>query len=500
MKIKSYFQIRFLKLCLVLVLILFAFSMCKKDLGNYEYIEIPDLIIDTVGEPRRFIVKQYKEDLVINPKIVYTGNSHLDYYWIMGPMPNDTISRERDLNVKIERPISSYSYPLYFQVVEQETGNMDVVEYRVTVTGSYGTGLLIAHELNGSSDIDLIETPTSATSVVSRNIHQTVNGVRLQGCVTGLSSVGRNSLVMFMTDQEASMMNFASMKKMFDYRESFGALNPGILKPEALGAYSDRANFLINNGKLYNNYTNSLNAGVMMQKLTMDDGSDYSLAPVYVRPYSTAGIFFDEMNKRFVQVMYPWDNTIVIPEKANEGARFSLDYIDRKYLFGDRGFQLASGVHTTLYAFFAEYSGPGRYLYVADIDNPASPDFALVDISTETDIQNAQYYAVFVPSPCVYYATEDKVYLLQVNPGGNSVVNAGVQFTAPAGEVISCIQFINATWFYVGTWNPGTGEGKVYQFSPSSGTGILGAPLKSWSDFGGKVTMVRVKWKMYPDY
>lgn len=469
-----------------------SITMCSKDLGNYNYIDIPVLSIDTTGIPYQYTIKQFSQDLTINPKVIYSGKSTLDYYWILG-FSNDTISRDPNLKVKLSNPISSSKYPLFFVVKERNTGNFSAIEFKVLITGNYPSGLMIAHEKDGTCDIDLIGSPTSTTSTLFRNIHQTMNNSRLRGTPVGLGSVGRNAYVMFMTNEEGSLMTFSSMKRQFDYRETFGALNPGVLKPEAFGYYAASASFWINNGKVYSNPTGTSTSGLINQKLIMEDMSDYRVAPFYIRPTAKGGIFFDELNNRFIQLGYHADNVISKLASAGTGARFSLDNINKKLLFAAYGFQLSSFfLNTTLYAFFADHIDLGkRYLYVIDIDNAEKPDLALLDLGTANEISSAKYFEVFSSSPCVYYATDKKIYLLQINAGGNSYVNAGVQFEAPANEFITCIKI--ASRFYVSTWNQTTGEGKVYQFSPATGTGTLGSIVKSWSEFGGVIKKMELK-------
>jgi len=491
---------------LIAFVIITLFSMCKKDLGNYAYQGIPELRIDTTGTSGPFTIKQSIQELVIHPKVAYTGNKTLDYYWVWGDTFNDTIARKKDLQATLNWPISPTAYRLTFQVVERETGNMSAVQYMVYITGSTGRGWMVAHEKDGTADIDLINTPTEAQSPVLRNIHATINGSRLPGKVTGLGTVGDNNLFMFMTDKSMSLMRADGMVRQFADEEVFGLLKPDAFKPEAFAFKAGNINYLINNGQLYQNLIGNFSPGLMTQRIVTADGSDYKLAPVYMMPNTKGGIFVDLLGKRFLQVGAVTTNTFLPVIAANTTARFSLSRLDRKFLFGKKGFQLYTGFletlsNTTLYAFFADESGPGRYLYVAGMETPAAPDFAMIDISAAPEIQNASFYDVFESSPCVYYATENKLYLLQVNPGGNSYVNGGVQFTPPAGEIITCIRIdrvgaVNPLFYYIATYNPATGQGTVYQYSIATGTGVLSAsPVKTWTGFGGKITMM--DWKRY---
>jgi len=491
---------------LIAFVVIAMLSMCKKDLGSYKYKEIAGLSIDTVGSSGPFTIKQYIQELVINPKVTYTGNKMLDYYWIWGASSNDTLSREKNLWATLNWPISSQAYTLTFKVVERETGNMAAVQYKVTITGSTGLGILIGHERDGTADVSLINTPNEASSPIIHNIHETVNGYRLPGKVTGLGSLGEQNMVMFTTDQAASMMDYDGMTQRFANREIFGLLNPSVFKPEAFGFHSSNLQYLINNGQLYHNRAGNLTPGLMTERIVTADGSNYRLSPQHIKPNLNPGLFFDELGKRFLWITSTSFNTFFPTVTAASTSKFSLDNIDRKFLYAQRGYNLYPGgfalfTMTTVYAFFADNGGgPGRYLYVFGMDTPETPDFALVDISTAPDIQDAVFYDVFLTAPIVYYVANNKLHVLYINPGGNSYVYGGVQYTAPAGEEISCISLpsTNPTSrliFYIATYNPTSKESKVQQFSVANGTGIVSSsPSKTWTGFGGKVTQMAVKW------
>src|SRR5690606_2369460 len=104
-------------------------------------------------------------------------------------------------------------------------------------------------------------------------------------------------------------------------------------------------------------------------------------------------------------------------------------------------------------------------------------------------IQDALFYQTISSVPVIYYATPNKVYLLQINPAGNSVVEAGVQFTAPPGEEITTLFGENDTYCYIATYAEATGKGKIYLMQRSTGNGVFNSqPVKTWTDFDGRIT------------
>lgn len=499
---------RHIRIYVVALLTLLAAASCKKDLGNYDYREIPTLKIDTAGIPNQYTVRLAVEELVIQPKITYTGNGHLDYYWIAEPdVMNmsfmDTLSTTEELRTSIHLPISNAAgHNLFFKVVERETGNMDLVQFRLRVIGATGVGLAIAHELDGTSDFDLISVDEDEVRI--RNIHQSINGSRLKGSPTGLGTVGQNNLFMFTTDQEMSLMTSEGLVRQFADREIFGMLQVDVLKPEAFAYRAMTVNYLLNNGKVYVNFVGNTSPGLMTQMLVTADGSDYRMAPLMYIGGSGA-IFFDQLGKRFLQIgLAVGSNTFEAVREASPTARFSLHHIDRKFLYGKKGFSLYSGalgqLNTTLYAYFADHNGPGRYMYIAGMQSPFNPDFALIDLTNAPDIQNARFYDVLETAPAIYYATAQKLRLLVTNAPVNEYVDRGVQFTAPHGEEITALMSGRLSTvsrdpqhFYIATWNPATQQSTLRKFGISSGTGLVDTtPSHTWV-FAGKVT--RMEWK-----
>lgn len=481
------------------------FASCTEELARPDvaYQEIPELWIDTTGAPAYgwYTVKQNIEELSISPKVVYTGDKTLDYYWIRSnsysntgyPTYDDTISREKDLIMLVTLPLSTNAllynaYSFFFQVKERETGNMDVFEYKVTVIGAFGTGLLVAHEKDGTADFDLIETPTGANSPVYRDLHQTINGARIAGSPVDIGSQNTGTPVWFATDQHFSVLSKDGLSLLYADEQIFGSLGVDVFKPEAF-----RGNTLLNNGKVY-----AALGGVMVMKLAMADGSDYRVDAPLIDQQTNPYLLFDDLNGRLLTTNgygFTLSSELRTYASAEEGRRFSLDHIgNRKLLYAAQGIYVNSRV-TNFGVFQDKADASKKYIYAFTVVTPATPDVALVDISDVTDIQQAFDYQTITTAPVMYYATPEKIYLLLVDVvGGDSVQEAGPQFTAPAGEEITAIYSDNAARCYVATYAAATGEGTVYLVERATGTGLFNsAPTKTWTGFGGRITRMGLK-------
>ena len=74
------------KFILCLMLLPALFTSCYKDEGNYDYKELNEITVDTVGVKTSFVIDQY-DSLVIEPKINFSlsalPETALSYRWIM---------------------------------------------------------------------------------------------------------------------------------------------------------------------------------------------------------------------------------------------------------------------------------------------------------------------------------------------------------------------------------------------------------------------------------
>ena len=74
------------KFILCLMLLPALFTSCYKDEGNYDYKELNEITVDTVGVKTSFVIDQY-DSLVIEPKITFSlsalPETALSYRWKM---------------------------------------------------------------------------------------------------------------------------------------------------------------------------------------------------------------------------------------------------------------------------------------------------------------------------------------------------------------------------------------------------------------------------------
>ncbi|TDQ06314.1 PKD-like family lipoprotein [Pedobacter metabolipauper] len=482
-------------------LLLATLAACKKDNGNYDYKELPDFYIDTVGVQKTFETPQSIGTVVITPKVVYNGSeSNLEYLWRVYGTTADTLSREKEFRSVIANNPGTYTAEL--QVKEKTTGIRALMRYTIIVNSPRPYGWLVAYETQagGSTDVALIRSTeivkTITTDVVMRNIYSEVNGGPLAGTpVSIVSNVSSPAADMLFTSQTAVRLNRPDYKKLQDFNQLFvaGAPTP---KPEAVMEVPFFGNHLINDGEVYWQYS-----GLFIGKISVDT-KGYKAAPFGYAIYGKNGGFYDMLNRRFIYMEQQLSQAATYASpKAGSTARFNLGNIGKDLVYVGIGFGqngVSSNPDTYKYAFFEDIDKSKRWFYGINFTLPDQPDLCMVDISAMPNIFNAKYFELGTLGSVAFYANDQILYNFTYNNATNTASTPSVAFTAPAGEVITSIKLLKQPGsgytgtesksnriMYVATWNAATKNGKVYLLdaNPTSGS-LMATPLKVYDGFG----------------
>ena len=155
-------NIFYLVLC---VNLLVSFTGCYEDKSTEATHFIPEIVIDTTGIGEMKTLKRF-ERLQINPKISKEGTdpSQFSYKWMLSLAPvqglnnaYECISEEPNLDVEITRDDDENPYCLWLQVTDNTTELRKDMIWDVRVLAPYGEGLLVAEEVEGGTDLALIE-------------------------------------------------------------------------------------------------------------------------------------------------------------------------------------------------------------------------------------------------------------------------------------------------------------------------------------------------------
>jgi hypothetical protein len=142
-----------------------------------------------------------------------------------------------------------------------------------------------------------------------------------------------------------------------------------------------------------------------------------------------------------------------------------------------------------------------RYLYLWEMQAVAQASYrtlGAIDISAAPSIAEAAFYDTGMRGPVMLYATARSVGRIMYDHLAMpwAYVGSDLQWTAPAGEVITAMKFMKHTgenlaeradskYLFVATWNEAAAEGRVHVLQANVTSGeLLSQPVASYGGFG----------------
>ncbi len=493
-------------------LVLMTFS-CKKDLGNYDYVNTAVPLIDTTKIPATYAIPRYST-LKIVPGIKYAAadTGRLTYQWliykvIVGtttevPIPS-VISKTRTLNAAISNPIGPYTLELI--VTDPQNGLKSNILFNLNVTAniSIGYGMMVLHTKNSTSDVDFLLTknavPTTVTDQWIKNIYSQAQGQPIYGEPRFIASSRKlNSTENWVTIgtsthiTRVSGVDFTYLKENTD----LFFLQPGItINPQAFVLSSTSLfDVVINDKKIH--FINSTDP--LGNVFNLATTGRYSLAPFIAEASSSSiiGAVYDDQKLKFI---HPASSNIMaefrVPAATTQP--FDLTNIGKTLMGMERGYS-----NYTL-SFFKDVTGNGRWLYVTNFNKTDDGLMAVAkyDMTALPDIGNATAFGSSEFGGAALYATARDIYVYSYL----ATNTAAKQYSFPASETITSMKLFkpkpNSTLtategriLYVATWD-GT-IGRVYEFKVNE-TSLLfdtvNPPLLNKFEGFGKVVDMAAK-------
>ncbi|MBO5602911.1 MAG: hypothetical protein J5957_10000 [Prevotella sp.] len=482
-----------------------AVTSCYEDKGNYDYTDLVEVRIDTVGTGilDYYSVQRYDE-LTLAPNVYYNGrlatdSDPLDYVWTMYCTASsavtdytvDTLGHERILKAPITRKAESYALQLTVTNREDLTQTYFVVSVRVdeVIAGGWVVFYECADE-PGKSDVGVVmNNLTKRNHVKDRefwDLYTASNGAHLDGAPVRVQKTVvslADDPITLVTDKDLVLVNNASFVNTYNYEDFFfdAPGNPRIQYYGNVGMQA-RGELLINDNKVYTCSWNSLSR---TSKFGVGSYGDYGeLAPWSsdIKGQNFNSVVYDQTNQRFIKQNY--GTLEMTPFAAQDAdAAFDVNNVGGKMLMGDWG--MGASVNMP-YEYHIFSNGNERFLTISNFANTNAAStrvgMSKFDITASPGIQQATTMAAASLGQYVLYGSGNKVYNLQYNRS----TTADVYWTAPtSGEEVCCIRMQKFYFFtlhramlpnpdavvHIATWNESTKEGKVYmyQINPASG-------------------------------
>ena len=154
--------------------LLLVLTGCIDDIGNYEYRELNDLVIEEFRDD--YVVEQFTR-FQLTPVIQATGQfdpEQYEYIWILYGVgwdnTADTLSYAKDLDVEITSTPAEYA--LYLSVKDKHTGVEYTQQTFITVINSYTIGLLTLSRVGDEANLTFLNIANS----LIEDAYQKVNG------------------------------------------------------------------------------------------------------------------------------------------------------------------------------------------------------------------------------------------------------------------------------------------------------------------------------------
>lgn len=494
-------------------------TSCYDDKGNYDYIMLNEVEIDTAGcnMVEALSIQRY-DHITIEPNIYYNGervndneNVPLDYMWTLYSQStvagsyeyvNDTLGYSPRLDTDVTTLAGTYL--LQLTVTQRETGVEEYFIMPCLVEESITAGWMLLYERAnqpGTSDVGLV-----VNSLVKKNItaaqerefwdlYSASNQEPLQGTPVRIirpiaSLASGTDPVICLTSTDLVGINNTTFQKVTNF-EDFFYTAPDVKAPTWYGPASRGMlrHFLINDNKIHTvDYSSATTGGNYMGDAKSADygelapwGSDIS--------NTNYAVVYDQTNGCFYHIVqFTTDVTPFEPQSPT--AAFDVNNVGATLLASDWG--RGTGSPMDGYDYFLMGNGSNRYLAIANFSATATDTnvgIGWYDITASPGITEATSIAAACNGEYVLYGSGNKVYNLLYNTSDI----AQEAWVAPStDEEVTCVRISkyyyavfmltgimpnSNTVVHIATWNETTKEGKLYQYTINQATGeITGEP------------------------
>lgn len=222
---------------------------CYKDEGNYDYKQLPEVVISGI-QPKYtvYIADQFKIPVTIH---VTAGQlTDVSYEW---KVDGKVVWTEKDLDVKVNFPAKANLYS-QFDVIDNTTGIRHITTFTIQVSSPYKNGWLILSDLGDRSQLDFMRND----NVLIEDIYYSSNNEHLSGGASALkehflpwsSNAGQIFVACAKAPGYSVELDGNSLMKMINTEKEFIDGAPADFLPQSMDAvmYWD---YLISAGKLY---------------------------------------------------------------------------------------------------------------------------------------------------------------------------------------------------------------------------------------------------------
>lgn len=504
----------------IILLSILLLSACSKDLGNYDYRDINELVIQDVSD--NYMLRTSIDTLHIAPTITASMDdsdpTQYAHLWVLrlGSSDFDTLSREKD----VEYPIllDPATYDLFYRVLDKTTGVTWTANTKLTVSTPYSKGLLIMGEdEDGYAEAEMLAMISDTVHI--RSILSNSGLPRLHEPVSFFHTSGSSnySRLWAMTHTGSYFLDRATAVAMIDNNFSRllymsedidpETLHPILVAPQirtaagAIGSTLNRA-IITTGGDIFaavpllvggDFYNNPVNRVATAQEVRLP------AAPYLLYPINSMNSFmwYDTQNERFLNFtsigiatastvptdgandIFPWDQppgrTLVYAENTRNTDGGSTN---------GNSFTIMKDTDNTSYI----------YKFYANGTNPAKRAAYTIK-PMATDFDKADLYAFSSNRTVVFYAVGNKLYAYDYNPNFEKIYT----FPEIGNDEITMLKFdtqidhvVNS--LYIATYNAGS-KGTLQRYRVGTNPDIVELLLQDNSTWTDMIKIKDINWR-----
>ena len=423
-------NILYLVLC---VNLLVGMTGCYEDKSTEATHEIPEIVIDTTGIGGNIILRKF-DRLQLAPKVSKEGTdaSQFSYKWMLSMKPvkfgtqdaYECISEEKDLDAEINRDDDEVTYRLWYQVTDNTTGLRKDMIWTIRVLATYGEGLLVAEEVEGGTDLALIESEEFSEGyedqpLIRHGIYSEANeGAKIDSDLFQLTAFreGNNSytkyyLMLGKNGNDKYLLLDKTYKVKYRNEEGFDDYSVENVNPTQFITFS-YAIYLVNDNDLHWMWTSPNSSQMKWGPAVPYSGSYVNLSYMAGGMYTgyNYSFYYDSKENCF--------NTLY-----NTLARWDLASISKGTADGTLGIDPGNCPNIEML-----FGGPGPDKKVYGLlRNTENGNYSILGLNTSKNKFNAYYeipaceldnainYACYEKGNVFFFATSHKVYAIQLN-------------------------------------------------------------------------------------
>ncbi|WP_316836608.1 PKD-like family lipoprotein [Pedobacter nutrimenti] len=421
---------KYIYACLLMALTLLNYS-CKKDIGNYDYHAINEVVFPTElnGKITGFVLT----NLTISPKLTFTQDgagtdqNRYTYEWayiIPTGQTNAglrTLATTKDLNILVN--IAPGTYTSLYKVTDNITGVQFVKKFSLEIRNVYNEGWLLMTDVNGKAQFDMLSKQVDGQFVTINDLlTQTKSDLQLKGKPrlvysynTGkLNGYGINlSYGLYLgTDQSIDRIDPETFAWQANYNVKREILNPDLPQDFHIDALKqargdNQAYMISSSGDVY--FTAPSQQVKYSQPLNYNNGQVYRVAPfIAVNEAFVTGnpqaYFYDVEHRRFYKHLSAFDSKLIaVPDPTRSTAQL--------FLFSNTGNDLMYmnfvSKATEVYAMLKDPATAKVYLARFSAIDATQTDYREM---VSTDVDKAENFAVSPDQGYIYYNVGGKLY------------------------------------------------------------------------------------------